>query len=161
VEYNTLWLENEVEFPADFDDLAEPDRQEVEVAGRAYWIPVFSESPMTGVPASTGTGATVQEAGPRAGGRGPSRGSGRGGRKAAASDGTVKAPMQGTIIKVNVEPGQAVAAGEVLFVLEAMKMENPIPAPMAGVVGEVDVAEGSTIAAGVLLTRLQKQEVPA
>ena len=56
--------------------------------------------------------------------------------------------MPGTILKVNVTPGQAVKAGEVLVVLEAMKMENEIMAPKAGTVAQVLVSKGSNVDTG-------------
>ena len=52
---------------------------------------------------------------------------------------SVDAPMPGNIISVNVKPGQAVKKGDVLLILEAMKMENEIMAPVAGTVGSVAV----------------------
>ena len=57
----------------------------------------------------------------------------------------VKAPMPGNILKVNVSAGQAVKEGEVLCVLEAMKMENEILAPKACTVKQVLVQKGSTV----------------
>ena len=62
----------------------------------------------------------------------------------AAGD-AVKAPMPGNILKVNVSAGQAVKEGDVLVVLEAMKMENEIMAPKAGTVTQVLVQKGSTV----------------
>lgn len=61
---------------------------------------------------------------------------------------TISAPMPGTILKVNVQPGQAVKAGEVLLVLEAMKMENEIMAPKAGTVAQVLVTKGTNVDTG-------------
>ena len=60
----------------------------------------------------------------------------------------VNAPMPGTILKVNVTQGQAVKAGEVLVVLEAMKMENEIMAPKAGTVTQVVTSKGASVNTG-------------
>ena len=63
----------------------------------------------------------------------------------------VTAPMPGTILKVNVTQGQAVKAGTVLCILEAMKMENEIMAPKDGTVTQVVVAKGATVDTGAPL----------
>ena len=63
----------------------------------------------------------------------------------------VNAPMPGNILKVNVQNGQAVKAGTVLVVLEAMKMENEIMAPKDGTVTQVLVQKGSTVDTGAPL----------
>ena len=66
----------------------------------------------------------------------------------------VKAPMPGTLIKVNVKVGDAVKKGDVLCVLEAMKMENDIMAPADGVVASVEVAQGASVATDAVLGTL-------
>jgi biotin carboxyl carrier protein len=78
--------------------------------------------------------------------------------KAAKSAGAgavkVASPMPGKIVKVNVSVGQAVKKGDVLLVLEAMKMENEIQAPQDGSVASVDVAVGAAVEAGDVLVSL-------
>ena len=65
---------------------------------------------------------------------------------AAAVSGTqVVSPMPGTILKVNASEGQAVKAGDVIFILEAMKMENEIVAPCDGTIKQILVTKGSTV----------------
>ncbi len=71
---------------------------------------------------------------------------------ASAADGTkVLSPMPGNILAVNVSVGAAVKAGDVLLVLEAMKMENDIVAPCDGTVKQILVQKGSTVATDDLL----------
>lgn len=74
---------------------------------------------------------------------------------AAAGSAGVTAPLQGTILNVPVSVGQAVKAGQVLVVIEAMKMENEVVAPSDGTVASVAVQKGNTVAAGDLLVSLQ------
>jgi acetyl/propionyl-CoA carboxylase alpha subunit/acetyl-CoA carboxylase carboxyltransferase component len=71
----------------------------------------------------------------------------------------VRAPLQGTIVSVDVELGQSVVAGTPLLVLEAMKMEHVIEAPSSGVVLRVEVAPGETIYEGHVLVALEEGEV--
>ncbi len=67
---------------------------------------------------------------------------------AAAGASTVKAPMPGTVLSLKVSPGQSVKRGDVLLILEAMKMENEIAAPANGVVAAIRVQAGSTVNTG-------------
>ena len=73
---------------------------------------------------------------------------------AKAGSTSVSAPMPGTILKVNVANGQAVKKGDVLFILEAMKMENEIQASADGVIASVNVQSGASVEAGAVLCTL-------
>ena len=66
----------------------------------------------------------------------------------------VKAPMPGNIMKINAKVGASVKKGDVLVVLEAMKMENDICAPSDGVVASVEVAQGATVETDAVLVTL-------
>ena len=70
---------------------------------------------------------------------------------ALASGEVVKAPIPGTILKINVAPGQKVEEGDVLIVLEAMKMENEIVATKSGTVAQVAVSKGAVVETGAPL----------
>lgn len=66
----------------------------------------------------------------------------------------VNSPMPGTILDVKVSVGQAVKKGDVICVLEAMKMENDIPAPQDGVIASINVQKGASVNAGDVLATL-------
>ncbi len=73
---------------------------------------------------------------------------------APAAGEVVKAPMPGVVLKVQVQQGQAVKAGQVLIILEAMKMENEIVAPKDGTVAQIVAAKGATVESGAPLVVL-------
>ena len=75
----------------------------------------------------------------------PARHTGHGGQHVHS---VIAAPMQGTILRVLVEPGQEIRAGDVVCILEAMKMENAVPAPREGVVSELPIAPGQVVQVG-------------
>ena len=106
----------------------------VEVNGKRFevrmWVP---DSPVSAGPAKV-----AKKASRSAGGSGA----------AAVGSGNVEVPMQGTIVKILVELGQAVEVGQAVVVLEAMKMENQIAADKAGTVKEIKVQAGDTVGAG-------------
>jgi acetyl-CoA/propionyl-CoA carboxylase biotin carboxyl carrier protein len=102
----------------------------VEVNGRRYSVSVW-------VPET----ASAPAAGPT---RRKSASSGTGG----GGNGKVSVPMQGTVVKIEVEVGQAVEAGDTVLVLEAMKMENNIAADISGTIKEISVAVGDTVGGG-------------
>lgn len=74
---------------------------------------------------------------------------------ASAAGEQICAPMPGNILAVNVTAGQAVKKGDVLMVLEAMKMENEIMCPRDGVVASVNTSKGASVESGTLLCVLQ------
>jgi acetyl-CoA/propionyl-CoA carboxylase biotin carboxyl carrier protein len=131
------------DLPAPEGEEAEPKVRrdvDVEVNGKrfsvAMWVP---ESAMAAAPAGGGGGAAKAR---------PRRAGGAAGGAAAAGTGAIAVPMQGTIVKVDVAVGDTVAVGQVVCVLEAMKMENNVQSDVAGVVAEVKVSAGQAVGAG-------------
>ena len=115
---------------------------EVEVNGKLFRVRVYGDEAGAG---SAGSG----------GARAPARRGRERERGTTVGEGTVAAPMQGTIVKVLVEVGQKVAADEAVCVLEAMKMESEIRPKRAGVVSEVLVEPGKTVRSGDPLVILE------
>ena len=74
--------------------------------------------------------------------------------KASAGSTSVTSPMPGTILDVKVSVGQSVKKGDVICVLEAMKMENDIPAPQDGVIASINVQKGASVNAGDVIASL-------
>lgn len=77
------------------------------------------------------------------------------GAGAAASGDSVAAPMQGTVVKIAVEEGQEVSAGDLVVVLEAMKMENPVTAHKDGVVTGLAIEAGAAVTQGTVLLEIK------
>ena len=147
MEHSTKWVEERLDLsgiaaakpPPRSDDEGEPLVERtttVEVNGKRFdvkmWLP---EAPAVAV------GAAKPVA------RKPARSS-AGSGAAIGGTGNVEVPMQGTIVKVLVEIGQAVEVGQAVVVLEAMKMENQISSDVAGTVREIKVKAGDTVGAG-------------
>lgn len=78
--------------------------------------------------------------------------------EAARAGETIAAPMPGLVVAIKVKPGDRVAAGQAVAVIEAMKMQNELAARTGGVVGEVLVAERASVSAGQALVRIKAAE---
>lgn len=76
----------------------------------------------------------------------------------AGAKGAVTAQMTGRVISVSVKPGDKVTEGQILLIVEAMKMENEIAAPLAGTVKEIAVAAGARVSEGDLLLQIEPAE---
>ncbi|MEV4148298.1 acetyl/propionyl/methylcrotonyl-CoA carboxylase subunit alpha [Amycolatopsis sp. NPDC049691] len=147
---HTRWIETEFDnkiepFVApDVETPEESPRQNVvvEVGGRRLEVSLPGGFALEG----GGGGGTAVKAKPR---------KRAGGGKAAVSGDAVTAPMQGTIVKVAVEEGQSVEAGELIVVLEAMKMENPVTAHKAGTVTGLSVEVGAAVTQGTQLLEIK------
>ncbi len=153
--HSTKWVEDTLDLtgvggstpaPADGTE-AEPKVRrdvDVEVNGKkfsvALYVPESQLAPVSGGPAAK----------PR-----PKRGGSSAGGGGAAGSGKIAVPMQGTIVKINVEVGQSVAAGDAVVVLEAMKMENNVAADIDGTVTAVNVEAGQSVAAGEVVVVIE------
>ena len=152
---HTRWIEDE------FDNTIEPyagstpeapeagERQKVvvEVAGKRIEVSLPASLALAGGAAPGGPG---RRAAPK---RGGDRRSG-----AAASGDSLTAPMQGTIVKIAVEEGQTVAAGDLVVVLEAMKMEQPINAHKSGVITSLMASVGETVTSGSVIADIKDSD---
>ncbi|MFJ2031532.1 acetyl/propionyl/methylcrotonyl-CoA carboxylase subunit alpha [Streptosporangium sp. NPDC087985] len=142
---HTRWIETEFATPlapyaGPVTEPGEPagrDRITVEVGGKRLEVVLPAGF---GAPSSAGAGARA----PRRAGRGA-------GKQAAAGGDSLVSPMQGTIVKVAAADGDTVAAGDVIVVLEAMKMEQPLTAHKAGTVTGLAAATGQTVTAGAVI----------
>ncbi len=153
--HSTKWVEDTLDLtglggiaPATVDaDDAEPKVRrdvDVEVNGKLFSVALYvPESQLA--PVAGGAGAK-----PR-----PKRGGSSAGGGGAAGSGKIAVPMQGTIVKVSVEVGQTVAAGDAVVVLEAMKMENNVAADIDGTVKAINVEQGQSVAAGEVVVVIE------
>ena len=118
----------------------------ITVNGTTYEVIVEEVGSVTSAPANTATPHTpVTVPTPKATAPKPS---------ATAGSRSVSAPMPGTILNVKVSVGQAIKKGDIICVLEAMKMENDIPSPQDGVVASINVQNGSNVNANDVIITL-------
>ncbi|MHA6792856.1 acetyl/propionyl/methylcrotonyl-CoA carboxylase subunit alpha [Pseudonocardia bannensis] len=114
----------------------------VEVGGRRLEVSLPGDLALGG-----GGSAGAAKAPPR------KRGGGKGGAKVSGD--SVTAPMQGTIIKVAVSDGDTVSAGDLIVVLEAMKMENPVTAHKDGTITSLSAESGSSVSQGTVICEIK------
>ncbi len=150
---HTRWIETEWENAIEPFTGGEPLDEEtlprqtvvVEVGGRRLEVSLPGDLAL-GNGSAAGAGVLRKKPKPR------KRGAHAG---AAASGDAVTAPMQGTVVKVAVEEGQEVAAGDLVVVLEAMKMENPVTAHKDGTIAGLAVEVGAAITQGTVLAEIK------
>ena len=125
----------------------------VTVNGTAYEVTVESVSGgrMASAPVARTASAPVARAAAPVAAPAPAAAPAKAAPAASGSGETVSSPMPGTILDVKVAAGQAVKSGDILFILEAMKMENEIFAPCDGTVSSVAVSKGAAVNPGDVL----------
>ncbi|HEU5083826.1 MAG TPA: acetyl-CoA carboxylase biotin carboxylase subunit [Acidimicrobiales bacterium] len=150
-EHSTKWVEDRLDLtgvtgspaPAGDDEVEKIERNvDVEVNGKRFAVKLFVPADQVAVAAAGGGGSL-----PKA----RKRTKGTSGAAPTAGSGKIAVPMQGTIVKLNVAVGDEVTEGQVLCVLEAMKMENNIAADKAGTIAEVNIEEGSSVGSGDII----------
>ncbi|RIQ27400.1 ATP-binding protein [Jiangella rhizosphaerae] len=161
---HTRWIETEWENPfAPYDggtSGAGPEGEDareritVEVGGKRLEVVLPPGLGASGMSGASGTGTAGNAAGAGTARRPVRRSAGRSGAAATSGD-ALTSPMQGTIIKVVAEDGQTVAEGDVVVVMEAMKMEQPITAHKAGTVSGLAAEVGATIANGAVICTIE------
>ncbi|TCO46812.1 acetyl-CoA/propionyl-CoA carboxylase biotin carboxyl carrier protein [Kribbella antiqua] len=150
---HTRWIETEFdnqippyEGPtAEVVDAGEREKVTVEVGGKRLEVVLPA-----GLGASAVAGGAVAGAKKK-----PARRAGGSGKGSAASGDSLTSPMQGTIVKIAVEEGATVAEGDLIVVLEAMKMEQPLNAHKAGTVTALTAEVGATVSAGAILCEIK------
>jgi acetyl-CoA/propionyl-CoA carboxylase biotin carboxyl carrier protein len=115
----------------------------VEVSGKLFDVKVIGEALAGGAAAAN------------PGGRKPPKRERKSGAAASASSESLPSPLQGTVLKVAVEQGSSVEEGDLICVIEAMKMENEIAAHRAGKVTKLNVAEGAAVSTGDVLAVIE------
>jgi acetyl-CoA/propionyl-CoA/long-chain acyl-CoA carboxylase, biotin carboxylase, biotin carboxyl carrier protein len=118
----------------------------VEVDGRLHAVRVIGAAAPPGT-ASANPGAATR--------RPPRRERQAGGAASSATSEALVSPLQGTVLRVAVEEGAEVAEGDLVCVIEAMKMENEITAHRAGKVASLPISQGASVAAGDLLAKIE------
>ena len=119
---------------------------QVEVAGKLFDVKVIGDAASAPVGAATGGGATLKR---------PPKRERSGGGGAAASGDELVSPLQGNVFKVPVEQGQAVSTGDLVCVIEAMKMENEITAHKDGKITALNAKEGAAVNPGDVLAKIE------
>jgi acetyl-CoA/propionyl-CoA carboxylase biotin carboxyl carrier protein len=133
--------------PTPSEEPPTPPTFEVEVNSRRFSVRVLD---LEGVVASGGGGgvATAARPGAKKGKGKPSNGDGA---KPAASANSIVSPLQGVVSDIRIKPGDQVKSGQVIFIVQAMKMENEITAPREGTIGEVRAEMGANVQTGSVL----------
>jgi acetyl-CoA/propionyl-CoA carboxylase biotin carboxyl carrier protein len=150
---HTRWIETEFnnEIPPYAADGA--DAEDEAGARQTIVVEVGGKRLEVTLPAALAVAPAAGAAGAGAGGSAPRRAR-KGGGKTAVSGNALTAPMQGTVIKVAVTEGQQVEAGELILVLEAMKMEQPVNAHKAGTVTGLAAEAGATLTSGASICEI-------